>query len=194
MWPPGSIGLPWSTARIVAAHARTALSGLFGWALAHGLCEANPVIGTIKPQGSKPRERVLSNSELAAIWRACGDDDHGRIIKLLILSGARASEIGGMAWPEIDFERGTWTLPASRSKNKKAHVLPLLPAMLAVIKDVPRMAGRDLLFGARAAEGFTNWPRDKARLDQRSGVTDWTVHDIRRTVATAWPISASCRT
>jgi integrase len=170
---------------IVAAHARTALSGLFGWALAHGLCESNPVIGTLKPQGSRPRERVLSDGELAAIWKACGDDDHGRIIKLLILCGARASEIGGISWPEIDLDRGVWVLPGSRSKNKQPHTLPLLPAMLAVIKDVPRRAGRDLLFGARAAEGFTNWPRDKAWLDQRSGVAEnFVVHDIRRSVAT----------
>ena len=49
-----------------------------------GYLENNPVIGTIKPEQSDPRDRVLSDDELAAIWRACGDDDHGRVTRLLI--------------------------------------------------------------------------------------------------------------
>jgi integrase len=168
---------------IVAGRARAQLSALFSWALGCGLCEANPVIGTNQPAAGKPRERVLDDNELARIWRACGDDDHGRCIKLLILAGARRQEIGACAWSEFDFERGTWTLPAARSKNGRAHTLPLLPSMLAIIKAVPRMAGRDQLFGTRA-NGFTGWSRGRTALDQRSGVKNWTTHDIRRSVAT----------
>jgi integrase len=168
---------------IVAGRARAQLSALFSWALAHGLCEANPVVGTLAPKGGQPRERVLDDSELARIWRACGDDDHGRCIRLLILTGCRRAEVGGMAWSEIDFERGVWTLPANRSKNGRAHTLPLLPAMLAVIKDMPRLVSRDQLFGQRA-NGFTGWSRGKPELDQRAGLQNWTVHDVRRSVAT----------
>ena len=168
---------------IVALRARAQLSALFAWALAHGLTEANPVVGTLAPKGSQPRERVLVDAELAALWKACGDDDHGRCIKLLILCGGRRQEIGGIAWPEINFEQGRWTLPGARSKNGRAHTLPLLPSMLAIIKDVPRMAGRDQLFGQRA-NGFTGWSRGKAALDARSRVKNWTTHDIRRSVAT----------
>ena len=168
---------------IVALRARAQLSALFAWAMQAGLVEANPVVGTGKPKGSKPRERVLSDAELSRIWKACGDDDHGRCIKLLILMGCRRAEVGGMAWSEFDFERGTWTLPAARSKNGRAHTLPLLPSMLTIIKAVPRMASRDQLFGARA-NGFTGWSRGKAALDARSGVKDWTTHDLRRSIAT----------
>ena len=169
---------------IVASRARAQLSALFAWALAHGLTEANPVVGTLAPKGGQPRERVLSDSEIAAIWRACGDDDYGRCIKLLILCGGRRQEIGACAWSELDLERGVWTLPAARSKNGRAHTLPLLPAMLSIIKAVPRMAGRDQLFGARA-NGFTGWWRGKALLDQRAKVAGATTHhDLRRTVAT----------
>ena len=168
---------------IVAGRARAQLSALFSWALGCGLCEANPVIGTNQPAAGKPRERVLDDNELARIWRACGDDDHGRCIQLLILVGARRREIGDIAWSEFNFEQGTWTLPAARSKNGRAHTLPLLPSMLAIIKAVPRMAGRDQLFGARAA-GLTGWARGKAVLDERTSVKNWTTHDIRRSVAT----------
>jgi integrase len=168
---------------IVVGRARAQLSALFSWAMAQGLCEANPVVGTLAPKASPPRERVLSDAELAAIWKACGDDDHGRCIRLLILTGCRRQEIGAIAWSECDLERGTWTLPAARSKNKRAHTLPLLPSMLAIIEAVPRMATRDQLFGTRAG-GFTGWSRGRAALEQRAGVKNWTTHDIRRSVAT----------
>jgi integrase len=168
---------------ITLARARAALSAFFTWAMQMGIVEANPVLGTAKPQDTTPRDRVLSDAELAAIWRACGDDDFGRIVRLLILMPCRRSEIGGMRWDElVDLERG-WTLPTERSKNGRAHTLPLLPMALAIIKAVPRMATRDHLFGVRA-NGFTPWEDAKAALGARSGVTGWVLHDIRRTVAT----------
>jgi integrase len=169
---------------VVAAKARDTLSALYVWALQEGFVESNPVIGTRKPPGNKPRERVLSDPELAAIWRACKHDDYGRIVRLLILLGARRAEIGGMAWSEVDIERGIWTLPAERSKNDRKHTLPLAPMALDIIKDVPRMVGRDQLFGVRSDAGFSTWDRHKDSLDQRSGINGWTPHDLRRTVAT----------
>jgi integrase len=168
---------------ITLARARAALSAFFTWAMQMGIVEANPVLGTAKPQDTTPRDRVLSDAELAAIWRACGDDDFGRIVRLLICMPCRRSEIGGLSWSELKLEAGTWTLPAERSKNGKAHTLPLLPMALAIIKAVPRMATRDHLFGVRA-NGFTPWEDAKAALGARSRVTGWVLHDIRRTVAT----------
>jgi integrase len=150
-----------------------------------GVVEHNPIIGTIQPKGGKPRERVLSDEELGAIWRACGDDDHGRIIRLLILTACRRAEIGDMAWSELDDPKQpiTFTVPAARSKNGRAHTLPLTPAMRDIIQQVPQMATRDQLFGQRS-HGFTRWAKAKAELDARSGVVNWTVHDLRRSAAT----------
>jgi integrase len=167
-----------------ASQARAKLSSFFVWCLQMGMVDANPVIGTPTPVESKSRERTLSDSELAAIWKACRDDEFGRIIRLLILSGCRRQEIGGMRWSEIDLERGAWTLSAERSKNGRAHTLPVLPMMRQIIESVPRMATRDQLFGDRAAIGFTGWHDCKPDLDQRSGVTEWHLHDLRRSVAT----------
>src|SRR5262245_12375829 len=97
---------------IVASRSRAALSTFFVWAMQTGLVEHNPIIGTIKPKEGKPRERVLSDLELAAIWNACKDDDYGKIIRLLICLGARRQEIGGCAWSEFDNPDSptTWTL------------------------------------------------------------------------------------
>jgi integrase len=168
----------------VASRTRAALSAFFVWAMQSGIAEANPVIGTLTPKEGAARERVLSDAELASIWKACDDgSEYGKIVRLLILLGARRQEIGGIAHSEIDFERGVWTLPAGRSKNGRAHTLPLMPMALAIVRQVPHMVSRDQLFGERAA-GFTSWARNKPALDKRSGVTGWTVHDIRRSVAT----------
>jgi integrase len=169
---------------IVAARARAALNTFFGWAMQMGIAERNPVVGTIQPNAGEPGDRVLSDDELRRIWLACGDGDHGRIIQLLILLGARRQEVGGMRWSELDpLEDGRWRLPAARSKNGRAHTWPLLPMVLDIIKGVPRMVSRDYLFGVRA-DGFRSWHAAKRTLDQRAGVTGWMVHDLRRTVAT----------
>jgi integrase len=170
---------------ISAARTRAALSAFFTWSMQMGIVETNPVIGTLKPQDHQNRTRVLTDAELAAIWRSCGEDDFGRIVRLLICFGCRRSEIGACAWSELDDREqpSTFTIPAARSKNGRAHTLPLMPMALAIIKAVPRMATRDHLFGVRA-DGFSQWEDAKAALDKRSGVTDWVLHDIRRTVAT----------
>lgn len=176
---------------VTADRARAALSGFFTWAMQMGLAELNPTINVIKANKSPPRQRLLVDKtranvadELVAIWKACGDDDHGRIVKLLILTACRRAEIGGMRWSELDLEKGEWTIPASRCKNKRAHTLPLLPAVTGIIAAVPRMATRDQLFGVRDRAGFSSWGRGKRELDERCGVRDWTLHDIRRSVAT----------
>jgi integrase len=172
---------------IVARRARAALNAFFVWAMRMGIVEHNVVIGTIEPKNGKPRERVLSDSELAAVWRACKDDDYGRIARLLILLGARRQEVGGMCWDEfsdLDGPQASWRIPAERSKNGRAHTLPLLPMALDIIRNVPRMATRDQLFGTRSSSGFGSWDRGKNALDERSGVAGWTVHDLRRTFST----------
>jgi integrase len=166
-----------------AREARGALSTFFVWCLHMGLAEQNPVAGAVRPAEIKPRERVLKDNELAAIWRACGDDEYGKIIRLLVLTGCRRAEIGDMCWSEIDLDKGVWVLPSARSKNGRTHTLPLMPMARAILYTVPRMATRGQLFGQRS-HGFTNWTLPKPVLDERSGVTNWVVHDIRRSVST----------
>jgi integrase len=170
---------------VTASRARTAVNTFFVWTMQMGYVEANPVIGTIQPQDSKVRSRVLSDTELATVWRACGDDDYGKIVRLLILTGARRQEVGGMRWSELDAERSVWTIPAERAKNKRPHSLPLAAAAWQIIDGVPRVAHRDYLFGIRA-QGYGNWAEGKVALDKAVGdsVAPFVVHDIRRTVAT----------
>ena len=169
---------------IVAAAARAKLSAFFVWCLRQGLTEHNPVIGTEQPKRTASRDRVLSDDELATIWRSCNDGDHGKIVRMMILTGCRRNEIGGMCWSEIAPDKSTWTLPAVRSKNKRALTLPVLPMMREILDTVPQMVSRDQLFGQRSEKGFAGWDKGKQSIDEGSGVTGWRRHDLRRTVAT----------
>jgi integrase len=170
---------------VAAARARAALSSFYAWAMMMGLVEHNPVIGALKPKDSEKRAHVLTDYELAAVYRACGDDDFGRVVRLLIITGCRRQEIGGIAFSELDAESGTWTLPAQRSKNGREHTLPLPPLAWGIIEGVPHRASRDRLFGLHADEGFTFWAL-KTEFDKILGdaVRPYRLHDLRRSVAT----------
>jgi integrase len=169
-----------------AGAARAKLSALFTSAMQDGLIDvdANPVNGARKPEGNDPRKRVLSDKEIAAIWNACGDDDYGRIVRLLILTACRREEVGGMEWGEFAEDRATWTLPAARAKNGREHALPVLPMMRAILDTVPKRVNRERLFGDRSPAGFQSWDTHKTALDKRSKVKGWQLRDIRRSVAT----------
>jgi integrase len=152
--------------------------------MGQGLVEANPVVGTNEPKSAPSRARVLDDHELAAVWHAAGDDDFGKVVKLLILTGARRNEVGGIAWSELN--GSTWTIPAQRAKNGRQHTLPLSGLALSIIEPVPQRVGRDQLFGERGTRGFSSWAFAKHALDARLGdkVAKWTLHDLRRSVAT----------
>jgi integrase len=172
---------------VTAGRARSALSSLFTWAAQQGLMGENPhnpVIASKRPKDSTPRERVLTDAELAAIWHACKDDDYGKIVRLLALTACRREEIGGVRRSEI--VDGVLTLPAERVKNGHEHKLPLMPMALEIIATIPERVGRDHLFGDRSGRGFTRWDARKAELDERLGdtVAQWTPHDLRRTAST----------
>jgi integrase len=186
---------------VSAARARTALSTMFNWAIREGLdIPANPVVGTNRPEQPKSRDRVLSDEELTEIWHACGDDDYGRIVRLLILTAQRRDEVGGMQWPELNTMDEQWILPSVRTKNHREHVLPLVPSALSLLP--ARRADRDYVFGGGPRRegdrhrGFSGWSKSKGALDARivaarkkkdaevKPLAPWTVHDLRRTAAT----------
>jgi integrase len=169
------------TGPVAATRARTALSAMFNWALGEGYdIPANPVTGTNKPATAQARERVLTQEELRAVWLACGDDDYGRIIRLLILTGQRREEIGAMTWGEITGD--VFTIPANRAKNHRENSLPLTPMALSLLP--PRRNSTEYVFGNGAA-GFSSWSQGKAKLDAATGITTpFVTHDIRRSVAT----------
>ncbi len=161
------------------------------WAVSRGIIPASPCDGIDRPSAEKSRDRVLDMDELRLVWLAASDlgFPFGPIVKLLVLTGQRRSEVGGMEWRELDFERATWTIPASRSKNKRAHTLPLSPQAVEIIKAVPRFSGSKFAFspGKTAPSGFsrakTRANRLIAKLNGGEAIAPWILHDIRRSAA-----------
>jgi integrase len=169
-----------------ASGVRRSLSAYFAWLLREGLLDTNPVTHTNAPKIAA-RERVLNDIEVAAIWRTLDDDQYGSIVKLLILTGARRNEIASLRWDEIDLEAAVITLPPARTKSRRVHEIPLVPATLEILEAQPRR-GRELVFGY-GARGFQDWSGSKSDLDARlaaSGVaiSDWRLHDFRRSLST----------
>jgi integrase len=128
----------------------------------------------------------------------------GPLIKLLILTGQRRSEVAEMRWPEIDFSRRLWTLPRERVKNDSAHEVPLSDQAIAVLEQLPRIKNKvGLVFTTNANTPVSGFTRAKDRLDvaivramrdaaeedgddwnEVDGLAPWTLHDLRRTAAT----------
>jgi integrase len=125
-------------------------------------------------------ERILTDDELRAVWKAAGSDPgpFGALIQFLLLTGARRTEGAGLRWAEI--VDGVWTLPAARDKGMRGVTRPLSRAALAVIDRRPRIRNCEFVFTfGRCA--IANYSKPKAAFDEACGVTGWTLHDLRRT-------------
>jgi integrase len=175
-----------NSGEISANRLRASLETFVGWVIRKGirLPEGNVVSYTGKRK-ERSRDRVLSDAELKAVWNACDDTDHSACIKLLLLTGQREAEIGGLRWDEVHDDR--IELPGSRTKNKRPHTVPLSDPARAII-DRFRMVGRVHVFGRDDVAGFRGWGVSKQRLDERiakagARLAPWVVHDLRRTAA-----------
>lgn len=209
---------------ITAKHAASPISAnrllalvrrILRWAVREDLITANPAMDIDPPAQEEERNRVLSLAEIARVWagaEAMGYP-YGPLVKLLILTAQRRSEVAGMSRDEID--GAAWRLPDSRAKRGKGHLVPLSPLARSIIADLPQFGHSPLLFttGKRAAKKgqkidpnappapVSGWSRMKDRLDReiaeaaakvagepleiaKHGLADWTLHDLRRSVAT----------
>ncbi|WP_038970261.1 tyrosine-type recombinase/integrase [Bradyrhizobium genomosp. III] len=196
---------------VASNRVRSTLSDFFAWSIGEGIAETNPVIGTNKTEETS-RERVLKDFELRLIWKHAGDDDHGTILKLMMLTGQRADEIANLTRSELArvevprkrsddgnaelpaFEIDAIDLPGERTKNKRPHIVPLAAAAKALLGARPLRANddgtpREFVFGI-GQRGFSGWSRCKERLDERIAkdlgrpLEHWRPHDLRRTMST----------
>jgi integrase len=165
-----------------ANRARSGLSAMFTYAIVHGWLrrESNPC--SFLPKWSEQsRDRTLNLEELSAIWQVAPqvNEQFGRALQLLILTGSRKSEITDLRWSEIDVGKAEILLPGSRTKNKRVHVVPLAPAAISILEAVPRLNDRLVFIG------LPSWSHAKKALDELAPTAQpWRVHDIRRSVAT----------
>ena len=169
----------------IAMAARTAAYGrsCYQWAVKRGALDVNPFANVPLSPVAK-RDRVLSDSELATIWRTSGGSRaFDRIVQMLILTGQRRGEVAGMTWSEVDDDLSQWTIPAVRAKNGVAHVVPLSPQAQDLLRAARRPGGGRLVFPGMNGP-FNGFGKAKAALDAECGLASWRLHDLRRTVAT----------
>jgi integrase len=167
------------------------------WAVGRGIISASPCEGVAAPSSERgrARERVLSDDELRIVWKAADSIGwpFGPIVKLLLLTGARRDEVAQMEWRELDLERALWTLPASRSKNRREHAIPLSDTAIDVLRSLPRIERSAFVFTTSGRTPVSGFSKAKPALDRAmaelsgegaSAIPDWVLHDLRRTVAT----------
>jgi integrase len=184
-----------NSGRQAAKNARGTLSALYVWAMQAGLCEINPVIGTRNPGKAIPsRERVLSDDEIRIIWNALLDDDFGRIVKLLILTGCRRSEIAELERSEVI--GNVLRISPKRTKNKRELVLGLPPLTYSILTSAPQRREDARWFFPRLARNGAEIPYGPAfiwdnralneRIERAIGrrLPHYVLHDTRRTCRT----------
>jgi integrase len=171
-------------APILANRLHAVLSAFFSWAKGKRLVAVNPCTGLDRPAKEQSRDRVLDDKELRKVWSAAGELGHPYtgIVKLLILTGQRRNEIADLHWSEIDLDERVLHLPKERTKNARPHDVPLSAQALAVIAGLRPLPDAERVFTVKR-KPVTGFSRMKERLDEASGVTEWTIHDLRRTVA-----------
>jgi integrase len=151
------------------------------WCVGRAVLDQSPAEGVPLPAKEVARDRVLNDQELAQIILAAREigGPYGGIVELLALTGQRREEVARMKWDELDIARRIWTLPKSRTKNAKEHVVHLSEQSMAVLKRVDKK--EPFVFSVLGTKPFQEFSKGKRRLDQLSGVTEWRVHDLRRT-------------
>lgn len=123
------------------------LSRWFSWLVGRDVITVSPAIGVERPAKDVPRERILDDSEVAALWHVCDEEGvFGSLLRVMLLTGTRRSEAAGMRWSEINEVTRLWSLPRERVKNAVAHTVPLAPQAWAIIAAQPRLVGCDFVF------------------------------------------------
>ncbi len=172
---------------VAANRALQRCRAVFNWGMGEDLVETNPTLGIRKPAREIPRSRVLSDNEIAAVWKAAEALKYPcrEITRILALTGQRRDDVRLMHWSEIDLRMANWSISAERYKGRHAHLVPLTANLVAMLEDMPFRDRQGYVFSSSGGETPTgNFAKPKRALDAASGVTGWTWHDLRRTLRT----------
>ena len=157
------------------------LKTFFRWCVGRAVIDFSPAEGISSPYREVSRDRVLTDQELAAVILAARrmPPPYGRIVEFLALTGQRREEVAQLKWDELDEKTRTWTIPGSRTKNKKAHIVHLAKPAWKVIE---ACSGQPYVFGTATGKRFQQFGRGKRAIDKLCGVAGWRLHDLRRTI------------
>ena len=174
-----------------AAHGFTAIRTFLRWSVRRRYLLHSPIEGLESPSKPASRDRVLSDTELATVFAAAQQaGQFGVFVQLLVLTGQRKGEIAGLRAEMIDRTTQTITLPATMVKNKREHSFPYGDMAAALIDTLPQKG--PLFLGRQPANGhapmeasvFNGFSNGMTAFRARCGIAHWTLHDLRRTLAT----------
>src|SRR5262249_49965707 len=160
---------------------------LFRWFARRRTIARSPLENVPFPVNNPARRRVLTNSELCAVWRTCHtlgnlNPEFATIVKLLLLTGQRKGQVAQLRGEWIDRDAGRVEWPAEAMKSKRPHTLPAAPVTKAILDSLPR---KGFVFLARGkTTPFNGFSKCKTAFDKRAKIASWTLHDLRRTFAT----------
>jgi integrase len=151
------------------------------WCVGRAVLDRSPADEVPLPAKEISRDRILADNELARVIIAARKigGPYGGIVELLTLTAQRREEVARVTSDEFDIEQGIWTLPKSRTKNGKPHIVHLSNEAVIVLNKSNRI--RTFVFSFDGTRAFQDFSRAKRELDELSGVTGWRLHDLRRT-------------
>ena len=171
----------------------TRVKPFFDWTVERGILDVSPANGIRPPSPETSRERVLTDDELRAVWKAAEEIAYpfGHVVQLLILTGQRRGEVLNAEWAEMDISSRLWTIPKQRSKTNVAHLVPLASPTLELVDRLPRIGTpARLIFTTNGETLFSGVSKVFDRLNKRAAehlgksLAPWRPHDLRRTFAT----------
>lgn len=159
------------------------LNMLFNWAADRDMVPGNPCERIPAPAKTNERDRILSDDEIVAVWKATARMPlpYMQMYRMFILTGQRRAEVSSMCWGEIDGD--VWVIPREKVKKDRPHAVPLTNTAMAVLGTLPRFAKGDHIFSTTdGRKPSSNFTKTRAALQELSNTSGWTIHDIRRTV------------
>lgn len=176
-------------AKFAANRIRSAMLAFVRWCWQRGYIAENIGIGTSRVAKERPRERVLTISEVQKIFVGSNDlgDLWGPFLRILILTAQRRGDVAGMLWSEINLEQRRWLIPGRRSKNSRPHIVHLAEAVVQELEGI-RMGSQpncDFVFTTTGTTPISGFGRMKERMDKIVELDDWRLHDLRTAFASA---------
>ena len=167
------------------------ISAVFSWAVDEGKCETSPAFRIRRRAKEQPRSPTINDETLRLMWNAWSTlpSDIGDVLRLLLLTGQRCSEVCGMQVDELQNGEKLWVLPSDRgrTKNDEAHSVPLSPTAWAIAESACLRTNNDFVFPARGTVGpmSRHTPSHRfADVAKSLGIEDFRLHDLRHAVKT----------
>ena len=185
-------------AKTLANRVRAVLSSVYSFGVDTGRIPYNPVLTIKKTQKEVSRDRIYSKEELKTLWDAfeAQEEPISSYYKWLLLLGQRAGETRRMKWEDIDLTKRIWVIPKEETKAARLHIVPLPTMACDLLTHLKSVSGNTYVFESSRKSGRPiKWThKASARISEHSGVEDFKIHDLRRTMASGLAELGTSRT